>query len=222
MKFPGVTAFVSTAAFVNNNNEYGSVLKRNNNNNNNNNGVVPLQLGFVPSADIIVHQSPEVPSSSISSSAAAAAASSSVASFSSTSRSSSNINKNLLQQNVMEWLQETVGVPPASAAAAATTTTTAAAAPPTKEDIQTLRNAFAAFYGASRDAAVAEQLLSQSIEAWSRQPPDEQAGLYRVRGDCYMALLRPQDAIKDYSTTIALIQGPGGDKGDPAELPAAL
>jgi hypothetical protein len=88
----------------------------------------------------------------------------------------SNTNSNL-QRDVMQWVQETVGVPPALAAESG---------PPTNDEINILRQAFAAFYGASRDASAAEQLLTTSIEAWQRQPPDEQVGLYRVRADCYM------------------------------------
>ena len=33
--------------------------------------------------------------------------------------------------------------------------------------------------------------------------------------------MRPQDANQDYTQAISLIKGPGGEKADPAELPAA-
>lgn len=95
-------------------------------------------------------------------------------------------------------------------------------APPSNDEVQTLRSAFAAFYGANRDAQAAEPLLTQSIQAWERQAPDEKAGLYRVRGDCYMVLMKPLVAIQDYTTAINLLQGPGGDKADPSELPSAV
>ena len=35
------------------------------------------------------------------------------------------------------------------------------------------------------------------------------------------SLLRPEDAIKDYTQAIKLLEGPGGDMADPAELPSA-
>ena len=82
-----------------------------------------------------------------------------------------------LQQSIRIWFEQTLGVPPAFAASAD---------PPTKEEVSILREGFAAFYGANRDAVAAERLLSQTIVSWQRQPPDEQSGLYRVRGDCYM------------------------------------
>jgi tetratricopeptide (TPR) repeat protein len=84
-----------------------------------------------------------------------------------------------------------------------------------------LREALASFYAVDRDVVKAEDLLSQAIEAWQRQAPDERAALYRVRGDCYMALLKPQEAQKDYTMAINLLEGPGGDLADPSELPAA-
>jgi hypothetical protein len=37
----------------------------------------------------------------------------------------------------------------------------------------------------------------------------------------YQALLRPNDAITDYSESIKLIEGPGGELADPEELPAS-
>ena len=85
--------------------------------------------------------------------------------------------------NIQSWVQETLGVPPAFALGGG---------PPTKEEISILREAFAAFYGANRDPVAAESLLSQSIASWQRQPADEQAGLYRVRGDCYMVSSKEQ------------------------------
>ncbi|CAB9512416.1 expressed unknown protein [Seminavis robusta] len=113
-----------------------------------------------------------------------------------------------LEQGIREWL-----VPSALAEEAG---------PPTQEEIKLLREAFATFYGVDRDLQKSEQLLSKVIEAWQRQPPDEKAGLYRVRGDCYMALLQPQKAEKDYAQAIEYLQGPGGEQADPTELPTAL
>ena len=94
--------------------------------------------------------------------------------------------------------------------------------PPTKAEVQLLRQAFAEFYGVTRDLTKSEQLLSQVITAWERQPADEKAGLYRVRGDCYTALGDADKAWADYDQAVTLLQGPGGDKADPTELPAAL
>lgn len=98
----------------------------------------------------------------------------------------------------------------------------AASSPPSQADIQLLRQAFAEFYGVNRDLTKSKDLLTQTIEQWRNQPPDEQAGLYRVRGDCYMALGDASKAFDDYNQAVRLLQGPGGDKADPAEVPAAL
>lgn len=122
----------------------------------------------------------------------------------------------------MEWIKENTLPQPAFAADDMDVAPIVASGPPTNAEIQLLRNAFAAFYGSNRDAQAAEPLLTQSIQAWERQPDDEKAGLYRVRGDCYMVLLRPSDAIQDYTTAITMLQGPGGAKADPTELPASL
>ena len=82
-----------------------------------------------------------------------------------------------VNRHVMAWLFENTMPQPAFAAETSS---------PSKEEIQLLRNAFAAFYGTNRDPSAAEPLLSQAIQAWERQPNDERAGMYRVRGDCYM------------------------------------
>ena len=59
------------------------------------------------------------------------------------------------------------------------------------------------------------------LQAWSRQPPDERAALYRVRGDVEMDLKLPEKAAEDYGTAITLLEGPGGEKAEESELPAA-
>jgi hypothetical protein len=79
----------------------------------------------------------------------------------------------------------------ASAATATTTTSTARPdRPPTNEEVETLRRAFASFYGppTERDPPEAYELMSECIDAWvgSHQGGDEIAGLYRVRGDMDM------------------------------------
>ena len=63
-----------------------------------------------------------------------------------------------LFSGIREWL-----VPKASAAEVA--------APPTQEEIKLLREAFATFYGLDRDLEKSEQLLTNVIDAWQRQPP---------------------------------------------------
>ena len=118
-------------------------------------------------------------------------------------------HENAVTKAIHEWL-----VPPASAAEMAS--------PPSQKEITLLREALASFYGVDRDLEKSEQLLTEAINAWQRQPPDEQAALYRVRGDCFMAEVKPLDAEKDYTTAIKLLEGPGGVLADPAELPAAL
>jgi hypothetical protein len=134
--------------------------------------VAPLRLALLPDAHVMNNRNANIAPTVIN----VEGAKSSYVSKNSGGGILSNNNQKL-HQDVMQWVQETVGVPPAFAAETG---------PPTKDEINTLREAFAAFYGASRDATAAEQLLTQSIDAWQRQPPDEQAGLYRVRGDCYM------------------------------------
>lgn len=119
-----------------------------------------------------------------------------------------------------QTVNELIGVPPAFAAEDAATTTTG---PPTKDEILTLQKAFAAFYGAKRDPQNALSLLDETVENFQRQPPDERAGLYRVRGDCKMALKNPTEAIEDYKTAIELLTLPESkNKADPVELPAAI
>ncbi|GKZ00911.1 hypothetical protein MPSEU_001042600 [Mayamaea pseudoterrestris] len=96
------------------------------------------------------------------------------------------------------------------------------ASPPSKDDVILLRQAFAEFYGVDRDLAKSEQLLSDAIGRWQNQPPDELAGLYRVRGDCYMLQADALKAASDYDQAVKLLQEPGGDKADPSELQASL
>lgn len=92
---------------------------------------------------------------------------------------------------------------------------------PSPSDIALLRQALAEFYGVDRNLARSEELLTSVIDRWQSQPPDELAALYRVRGDCYIAEAQAQPAAEDYATALKLLNGPGGDKADPSELPAA-
>ena len=57
--------------------------------------------------------------------------------------------------------------------------------PPTNDEIKLLREALGALYG-ERNPEKAMELLTKAIAVWERQPPDERAALFRVRGDCYM------------------------------------
>ena len=94
--------------------------------------------------------------------------------------------------------------------------------PPSKADIQLLREAFAEFYSTNRDLVKSEELLSLTIQAWEKQPADEQAGLYRVRGDCYTAIGDANKAFADYDKAVQLLESPGGENADPLELPSSL
>jgi hypothetical protein len=140
-----------------------------------------------------------------------------------------------LSDNIYNWTKQGVtdalGVPPANAFDEAealdetvtTAVTTATTGPPTKDEIITLQKAFGAFYGPSRSPQIALPLLDESIKSFERQPADERAGLYRVRGDCKMALNLSQDAINDYTIAIDLLKLPESiNKADPIELPASL
>lgn len=98
----------------------------------------------------------------------------------------------------------------------------ASAPPPSPADITLLRQAFAEFYGVERDLSKSLDLLNQVIDKWQGQPADELAGLYRVRGDCYMLLANADAARQDYDAAVQLLQGPGGSQADPVELPTAL
>ena len=93
-----------------------------------------------------------------------------------------------------------------------------AAEPPSNKDIELLQQAMAAY---SNNDSKAADLLTQAIAAWKEQPADELAALYRVRADCYMNLLQPQEAQQDYTLAIQLLTGPGGEAADSNELPAA-
>ena len=126
------------------------------------------------------------------------------------------------------WVGQSVLVPSAHAVAdlardlPTTTTSIPTTGPPTKDEIQILQDAFGAFYGAPRDPTTALPLLDQAIIAFARQAPEERAGLYRVRADCYMALQQPTNAMEDYTAAIALLQVPEAKRNaDGAELPAA-
>jgi tetratricopeptide (TPR) repeat protein len=128
-----------------------------------------------------------------------------------------------ISEHITDWISkqgrvanEWIGIPPAFAAEGET-------GPPTKDEILTLQKAFAAFYGAQRDPQTALPFLDESIQNFQRQPPDEQAGLYRVRGDCKMALKNAAEAIEDYTTAIDLLRLPESkNKADPVELPASM
>ena len=100
---------------------------------------------------------------------------------------------------------------------------------PSEDDVQLLRRAFAEFYATTdgpnnRDHLTKSyDLLTQVVNRWNelKQPDDEIAGLYRVRGDCNMLLSQPKQAYEDYDQAIKLIEGPNGGGADPTELPAA-
>jgi len=116
---------------------------------------------------------------------------------------------------------------PSSVAVAAADTTASAQQPPSSPsdaDILLLRQAFAEFYASpeTRDLDKSLDLLTQVVDKWRQQPADERAGLYRVRGDCHMQLTMPAEALEDYTAALKLLDGPGGELADPAELPAAL
>lgn len=101
--------------------------------------------------------------------------------------------------------------------------TTTAVSPPSNEDIQLLRNAFAELYGVDRNIPKSLTLLNQAIERWQGQPPDELAGLYRVRGDANMLASSATDAASDYDKALQLLETPEGKKNaDPAEMTSAL
>lgn len=121
---------------------------------------------------------------------------------------------NSSSEALRSWIEENLGVPPVLAAEST---------PPTKDEIALLRSAFSAFYGTDRDVTKAEELLTKTITAWQRQPADEQAGLYRVRGDVFATEGKAIEAISDYTTSISLITETtaGRNNADPAELPAA-
>ena len=105
---------------------------------------------------------------------------------------------------------------------ATTTSSPTTTGPPTQDEIQLLQDALGAMYGAPRDPTIALPLLDQAILAFARQAPDERAGLYRVRAECYMAVQQPTQAMADYTAAIALLQGPEAQRtADGAELPAA-
>ena len=102
----------------------------------------------------------------------------------------------------------------------------AAAQPPSDEDVALLRSAFGQFYGVERDLVLSDKLLTQTIDRWelTKQPSDELAGLYRVRGDCRMLSAQAADAAADYNKAVTLLQTDpaAAAAADPAELPAAL
>jgi hypothetical protein len=135
------------------------------------------------------------------------------------------------------WLQSTTtSLPFTRSSTAGSTTVLAAVAevstssqqqqPPTEEDVALLRQAFSEFYGVARDLAVSDKLLSQTIDRWeaTKQPADELAGLYRVRGDCRMLSAQAVDAASDYNRAVTLLQNDpvAAAAADPVELPAAL
>lgn len=95
--------------------------------------------------------------------------------------------------------------------------------PPSASDISKLQRAFAQFYGVDRDLVTSEQMLTEVIEIWKDQPLDEQAGLYRVRADCYMLLGLPEKALQDYNKAVTFLETEdAAAAADPNELPIAI
>ena len=78
-----------------------------------------------------------------------------------------------------------------------------------------------ALYGEGGSPATAEPLLNQVVDIWGKQPADERAALFKVRGDCYLRLTRMDDAVRDYTAALDLLDSPEGELADPAERPAA-
>ena len=142
--------------------------------------------------------------------------------------SNQNRNRNLVSPayaadtpNYNTHSMTTFAIADTATATSAAATTSAAPAPPTPDEITLLRSALASFYGQPRDSTAALTQLTSAIQAWKRQPPDERAALYRVRGDVEMDLKLPEKAAEDYATAISLLEGPGGERADEGELPAA-
>jgi tetratricopeptide (TPR) repeat protein len=96
---------------------------------------------------------------------------------------------------------------------------------PSNDDVGLLQSAFATLYGADRDVPAAIDLLSKTINRWNelQQPPDEKAGLYRVRGDAYMFDGNAAAAEEDYGTCLALLldDSKGENKAEASEYPSA-
>ncbi|GAX28843.1 hypothetical protein FisN_20Lh139 [Fistulifera solaris] len=90
---------------------------------------------------------------------------------------------------------------------------------PSADDIDVLKQAFAAFYN-TQNLDLSEQLLTQAIQRWQAQPADELAGLYRVRGDCYTQREEAEKAVADYTQAIQLLEG--NEQADPIELPRSI
>ena len=117
----------------------------------------------------------------------------------------------LIHPFILEWLQQQASlvslVPPAYAAE-----------PPSNSDVALLNRAMAAY---SKNDDTATDLLTQTIAVWKDQPPDEQAALYLLRANSYMATStttaasaasaaaaaqQAQDAIQDYTRAIPNLQ----------------
>lgn len=87
---------------------------------------------------------------------------------------------------------------------------------PTKEEIQLLEDAIQALYE-EQNFIKAESLLTKAIAIWVRQPVLEQAELYQLRGDCYMYLRRPAEALKDYTVVVKFLENPEVDETTPPD-----
>jgi tetratricopeptide (TPR) repeat protein len=104
---------------------------------------------------------------------------------------------------------------------------TASPPPPSAQDVTLLRQALATFYnGNSIDSLrQAEVLFTRVVEKWQAQPADERAGIFRVRGDCYLALTDAERAVADYSRAIQLWVSLSANKDngsiDPVEVSSA-
>lgn len=107
-----------------------------------------------------------------------------------------------LLENIRQWI-----LPDAVAEEGARIITVEEAVAPTTGDIEILEDALNALYE-EQNFAKAEQLLTKAISLWKRQPALEQAELYQLRGDCFMFLRRPAEALKDYELVIKFLDIP--------------
>jgi len=115
-----------------------------------------------------------------------------------------------MMEGILQWIL------PVANAEEGSIITLEEAVEPTEEEIAILKDAMNALYD-EQNFVKAEPLLTRAISMWETKPAFERNELYHLRGNCYMYLRRPAEALKDYDKVVKYLETEEGAELTPQE-----